>query len=60
MQKTQSLYMPVPKGMDLDAIFCIKTDRILRNDNTISYKKAISYIGGDVREDSKNNVRYIW
>ncbi len=52
--------MPVPKGMDLDAIFCIKTDRILRNDNTISYKKAISYIGGDVREDSKNNVRYIW
>jgi transposase len=31
-------YRPVPKGVDLDNIFCIKEERTVNSDNTISYK----------------------
>ncbi|HIJ60746.1 MAG TPA: hypothetical protein HPP56_09085, partial [Nitrospirae bacterium] len=35
---------PVPEGIDLDAILCIKTVRTVRNDNTISYQKELYQI----------------
>ncbi len=43
-QKPEDLHMPVPKGIDLNTIFCIKTDRTVRNDNTISYNKKLYQI----------------
>ncbi len=42
--KTEDLHMPVPEGIDLDAILCIKTARTVRNDNTISYQKELYQI----------------
>ena len=36
-KKTGNLHRKVPKGMPLDGILCIKTERVLRNDLTISY-----------------------
>ena len=35
-------YRPIPKGMDLDQILCIKEERRVQGDHTISYK-AIRY-----------------
>lgn len=34
--KEADLHMPLPKGFDLDDFLCIKTNRVARNDNTIS------------------------
>ena len=31
-------YREIPKEMDLDRIFCIKEERLVQGDNTISYK----------------------
>lgn len=42
--KPEDLHMPVPDGIDLNIIFCIKTDRTVRNDNTITYKKKLYQI----------------
>ena len=42
--KPEDLHMPVPGGIDLNTIFCIKTDRTVRNDNTITYKKKLYQI----------------
>lgn len=35
--EAESAYMPLPKGKDLDLIFCIKDYRKVRNDNTVSF-----------------------
>ncbi len=42
--KPEDLHMPVPNGIDLNTIFCIKTDRTVRNDNTITYNKELYQI----------------
>jgi len=42
--RSEDLHMPVPEGIDLDAILCIKTGRTVRNDNTISYQKELYQI----------------
>ena len=34
--KQADLHMPLPKGFDLDDFLCIKTNRVARNDNTVS------------------------
>jgi len=34
----ESAYRPIPKGMDLDRIFCLKEKRQVQGDHTISYK----------------------
>lgn len=34
--KEADLHMPLPKGFDLDNYLCIKTNRVARNDNTVS------------------------
>lgn len=36
-KEEDNLHKEVPKGMQLDGILCIKTERVLRNDFTISY-----------------------
>lgn len=38
-------FLPVPKTIDLDKIFCFKEERTVNNDNTISFKNRILQIG---------------
>lgn len=38
------LHRPVPKGINLDTILCIKTERALRNDFTIAHNKKLYQI----------------
>jgi len=40
-----SAFIPVPKTMDIDKIFCFKHERTVNNDNTISYNNRILQIG---------------
>lgn len=44
-EKTGSAFMPVPKTMDIDKIFCFKHERTVNNDNTISFNNRILQIG---------------
>jgi len=44
-ENTGSAFIPVPKTMDLDRIFCFKHERTVNNDNTISYERRILQIG---------------
>lgn len=43
------LHRPIEKGVDLDAILCIKTDHPLRNDFTIAHDKKLYQILDSVR-----------
>jgi len=38
-------FIPAPKTIDLDKIFCFKHERTVNNDNTISFKNRILQIG---------------
>ncbi len=42
--KQGNMHRPVPKGMDLDTILCIKTKHPLRNDFTIAHNKKLYQI----------------
>jgi transposase len=42
--QTGSLHRPVPKGLNLDRILCIKTERTLRNDFTIAHDRKLYQI----------------
>lgn len=44
-EKKGSAFMPVPKTVDLDKIFCFKHERTVNNDNTISFNNRILQIG---------------
>lgn len=43
------LHRPVPKGLDLDRILCIKTERALRNDFTIAHDKKLYQITDNIK-----------
>ena len=43
------LHRPIPEDLNLRSIFCIKEDRVLRNDFTISYKTKLYQILDNVR-----------
>ena len=47
--KRGNLHRPIPKGMDLDRILCIKTKRTLRNDFTVAHDKRLYQVLDDVR-----------
>ena len=40
----EDLHRPVPKGIDLDKILCIRTERTLRNDHTIAHDRKLYQI----------------
>jgi len=42
--KEGNLHRPVPEGMDLDAILCKKTERVIRKDFTIMHDKKLYQI----------------
>lgn len=48
--QAESGYMPLPKEKDLDTVFCIKKERIVKNDNTVSaYSQTIQIPPSDIR-----------
>ena len=42
--KIGDLHRPIPRGIDLDRILCVKTERALRNDFTIAHDKKLYQI----------------
>jgi len=40
-----SAFIPLPKTIDLDKIFCLKHERTVNNDNTVSFNNRILQIG---------------
>lgn len=40
----EDLHRPVPKGIDLDKILCIRTERTVRNDHTIAHDRKLYQI----------------
>ncbi len=47
--KNDNLHRSIPKGIDLDRIFCVKTERSLRNDFTVAHNKKLYQILDNVR-----------
>lgn len=47
--KDANLHRPLPKGIDLDTIFCKKTKRALRNDFTVAHDKKLYQIENNIR-----------
>lgn len=50
-QKEADLHRAIPEGMNLDKILCIRTERTVRNDNTIAHKKKLYQIEEPVKGD---------
>jgi len=44
-----NLHRKIPKGLDLDSIFCMKTERALRNDFTVAHNKKLYQIEEKIR-----------
>lgn len=49
-----NMHRPAPKGLNLDKILCIKTERVLKNDFTISYDGKLYQIKDNI--NAKNVV----
>jgi len=45
------LHRPIAKGVDLDAVFCVKTIRVLRNDFTVAYNSKLYQIEDNVNAE---------
>jgi len=43
------LHRPVPRGLNLDSILCLKMERVVRNDFTISYKRKLYQIEDKIK-----------
>lgn len=50
------LHMPVPKGLNLDKILCIRTERTVDNDNTIKHNKKFYQLKEALPKKSKVTV----
>lgn len=48
-KEPEDVHRPLAKGLDLDAIFCIKTERTLRNDWTVTYNTKLYQIEDKIR-----------
>lgn len=47
--KEADVHRPLPKGIDLDRILCIRTRRVLRNDSTVAHDGKLYQIEDEVR-----------
>jgi len=47
--KPGNLHRPIPKGLDLDRILCIKTPRALKNDFTVAHDRKLYQVLDNVR-----------
>ena len=48
-KEKEDFHRPVPKGVDLDAILCMKTERALRNDFTVAHNKKLYQIEDTIK-----------
>lgn len=61
----QDLHREIPKGLNLDEILCIRTERTLRNDNTVAHNKKLYQVKEAVKgakvvvEDRINGAMFI-
>lgn len=46
---SDDLHRPIPRGLDLDRILCVKTERAIRNDFTVAHNKKLYQILDNVR-----------
>ena len=51
---SDDLHRAIPKGIDLDRILCVKTERALRKDFTVAHNKKLYQILDNVRATSKS------
>ena len=48
--EAESSYMPLPKDKNLDIVFCVKKERTVNNDNTVSvYGQVVQILPSDIR-----------
>ena len=47
--KDADLHRPLPKGIDLDKILCVKTERVLRKDFTVAHNSKLYQVEDNVR-----------
>jgi DNA-binding Lrp family transcriptional regulator len=48
-KEKEDFHRPLPKGVDLDAILCMKTERALRNDFTVAHNKKLYQIEDTIK-----------
>ena len=48
-KEKEDLHRPVPKGVDLDAILCMKTERTLRNDFTVAHHRKLYQVEDTIK-----------
>ena len=48
-KEKDDFHRPLPKGVDLDAILCIKTERALRNDFTVAYHRKLYQVEDTIK-----------
>jgi transposase-like protein len=48
-KEKEDFHRPVPKGVDLDAILCMKTERSLRNDFTVAHHRKLYQVEDTIR-----------
>lgn len=48
-KEKEDFHRPVPKGVDLDAILCMKTERTLRNDFTVAHHRKLYQVEDPIR-----------
>ena len=44
-----NFHRPLPKGLDLDTILCVRTERVLRNDFTVAHNKKLYQIEDTIK-----------
>jgi len=49
--KDTDLHRPLTKGIDLDRVLCVKTERVLRNDFTVAYNGRLYQVEDNIRTD---------
>ena len=48
-RKKGDMHRPIPKGLDIDKILCIRTKRSLRNDFTVAHNKRLYQVEDNIR-----------
>jgi transposase len=47
--KADNLHRPIPKGVNLDNILCVRTPRFLRNDFTVAHENRLYQVENNIR-----------
>jgi len=49
--KETNLHRPLPKGIDIDRVLCVKTEHALRNDFTVAHNTKLYQVEDNIRAD---------